>query len=48
MESQALVVFKRHVELALMDLASGYAGEGLGLDLLNLEVYSNPKDSVIL
>lgn len=47
-ESRALDVFKRHGEVSLMNLASGHGGDGLGLDLMNLEVYSNLKDSAIL
>lgn len=48
MESRTLEVFKRHIEVALTGLASGNGGDGMGLDLMNLEVYSNLKGSVIL
>ena len=35
----ALEVFKNHGALALRDMVSGHGGDGLGLDLVILEVF---------
>jgi len=37
----SLEMFKRRVEVALTDLVRGHGGDGLELDLMILEVYSN-------
>jgi len=46
MESLTLEVFKKCGAVALRDMASEHGGDGLGSELVSLEVFSN--DSVIL
>ena len=46
-ESPPLEVFKSCVDVALRDVASGHGGDGLGLDCMVLEVFSNLNDSMI-
>ena len=48
MESLTLEVFRNHGDVALRDMVSGHGGDGMGLDLGVLEVFSNLNDSVIL
>ena len=40
MESQSLGVLNNHGDVALRDVISGRGGDGLGLDLVILEVFS--------
>ena len=47
-ESPSLEVFKSHGGVALGDMVSGHSGDGLGLDLVILEVFSRRNDSMIL
>jgi len=47
-ESLTLEVFRNHGDVALRDMVSGHGGDGMGLDLGVLEVFSNLNDSVIL
>ena len=47
-ESSFLKVFKEHGDVALRDIVSGHGGDGLGLDLMILEVFSSLNNSVIL
>ena len=48
MQSPSLEVLKNHVGVALRDVVSGHAEDGLGLDWLTLEVFFNLNDSMIL
>ena len=48
MGSLSLEVFQSRGDVALRDVGSGHGGDGLGLDLGILEVFSNLTDSVIL
>ena len=48
MESLSLEVFKKCVDVALMDMVSGCGGDGLVIGLDNLSDLSNLKDSMIL
>jgi len=41
-------VVRNHGEVALRNMISGHGGDGLGLDLGILELFSNLNDSVIL
>ena len=43
-----LEVFRNHGDVALRDMVSGHGGDGMGLDLGVLEIFSNLNDSVIL
>ena len=47
MGSASLEVFRKHRDVALRDVASGHGGDGLGLDCMVLEVFSNLNDSMI-
>ena len=47
-ESLSLEVFKNHGDVALRDVVSGHGGDGLGLDWMILEVFSNVNDFIIL
>ena len=42
-ESQPLEVFKNLGDMALRDVVSGHGGDGLGLDLVILEVFSKTQ-----
>jgi len=48
MESLSLEVFKKCVDVALMDMVSECGGDGLVIGLDNLSDLSNLKDSMIL
>ena len=48
MESLSLEVLKNHGDVALRNMISGHGGDGLGLDLVILQLFSNLNDSVIL
>ena len=41
-------VFQDHGDVALRDVVGGHAGDGLGLDLIISEAFSNLNDSMIL
>ena len=41
-------VFKSHGDVGLGDMVSGYGGDGLGLDLEILEVFSALNESMAL
>jgi len=43
-ESPSLEVFENHGDVALRGMVSGHGGDGLGLDLVILEVFSNLDD----
>jgi len=43
-----LELFKNHGDVALRNMVSRHGGDGLGLDLMILEVSSNLDDSMIL
>ena len=45
-ESLSLEVFKKRVDVALRDAASGHGGDGLGLDVVISVVFSNLNDSM--
>ena len=45
-ESPSLGVFTKCEDVALRDVVSGHGGDGLGLDCMILEVFSNLNDSV--
>ena len=47
-ESPSLEVFKKCGDMALRDMVSRHGGDGLGVDFIILEVFSNLNDSVIL
>ena len=48
-ESLFLEVFKNHGDMSLRDMVSGHGGgNGLGLDWMIVEVFSNLNDSMIL
>ena len=46
--SPSLEVFQDHGDVALRDVVGGHAGDGLGLDLIISEAFSNLNDSMIL
>ena len=46
--SPSLEVFQNCGDVALRDVSSRHGGEGLGLSLVILEVFSNLVDSMIL
>ena len=46
-ESPSLEVFQNCGDVALRDVGSGHGGNGLGMDLVILEVFSNRNDPVI-
>ena len=46
--SPSLEVFKNHGDVVLRDVVSGHGGNGLELDLVILDVFSNLNDSMIL
>jgi len=46
MESPSLKVFKKCGDMALRNMVSGHGGDGLSLDLVILEVFSNLHDSM--
>ena len=48
MESLSLGVFKKHGDVVLRDVVSRHGGDGLGLDLMIIEFFSNCCDSLIL
>jgi len=45
-ESPSQRVFKNHGDVAQRDVGSGHNGDGLGLDLRILEVFSSLNDSM--
>ena len=47
-ESLSLEVSKNHRDVALRDMVSGHGGDGLGLDLGIIELFSNFDNSMIL
>ena len=47
-ESPYLEVFKQCGDVALRDVVSEHDGDGLGLDLGILDIFSDFKDSVVL
>jgi len=47
-DSLPLEVFRNHGDVALRDVVIGHGGDGLGLNVKILEVFSNLKVSVIL
>jgi len=47
-ESLSLEVSKNHRDVALRDMGSGHGGDGLGLDLGIIELFSNFDNSMIL
>jgi len=47
-ESLPLDVFKKHVDVAQMDVVSGHGSEGLAVTLDELRAFSNFKDSINL
>lgn len=48
MWSSSLEVLKTHGDEALRDIVSEHGGDGLGLDRIISEVFSNLNDSMIL
>ena len=46
MGSPSLEVFKNCVDVALRNMVNGHGGNGLGLDLMILELFSNLNDSM--
>ena len=46
-ESPSLVVFRNCGDVALRDMVNEYGVDGLGMDLMLLEVFSNLNDSMI-
>ena len=47
-EPPSLEVLQNRVDVAMRDMVSGHGGDGMGLDLGILEVFSILNDSVIL
>ena len=47
-ESSSLEVFKNRGDVALGDMVSGQGGDGLGLNLVILEVFSKLNDAKVL
>ena len=45
-ETPSLEVFKNHGDVAMRDMVNGHGGNGLGLDLMILELFSNLNDSM--
>ena len=47
-QSPFLEVFRNCGDVTLRDVVSGHGGDGLGLDWMTVETFSNLSDSVIL